>query len=70
METLKLSPWHLEALDAMLTDWICFREEIVPFDAATRYPGGGRELLACPTAPRHYPKIGSIYRRYFFKRDL
>ena len=59
-DTLKLSPWHLKALEAMPIDWISPPETNRPFDSATRYPVGSKERLACSATLEHYLKIGSV----------
>ena len=46
-DTLKLSPWHIKALEAMPIDWISPPETNRPFDSAIRYPVGSKERLAC-----------------------
>ena len=37
-DTLKLSTWHLKALEAMPIDWISPPETNLSFNSATRYP--------------------------------
>ena len=59
-DTLKLSPWHLKALEAMPIDWISPPETNCPFNSATRYPVGSKERLACSATLEHYLKIGSV----------
>ena len=59
-DTLKLSPWHLKALEVMPIDWISPLETNLPFDSATRYPVGSEERLACSATLEHYLKIGSV----------
>ena len=59
-DTLKQSPWHLKALEAMPIDWISPPETNLPFDSATRYPVGSKERLACSATLEHYLKIGSV----------
>ena len=59
-DTLKLSPWHLKALEAMPIDWISPLETNRPFDSATRYPVSSKERLACSATLEHYLKIGSV----------
>ena len=59
-DTLKLSPWHIKALEAMPIDWISPPETNRPFDSATRYPVGSKERLACSATLEHYIKIGSV----------
>jgi len=59
-DTLKLSPWHIKALEAMPIDWISPPETNRPFDSAIRYPVGSKERLACSATLEHYLKIGSV----------
>jgi hypothetical protein len=59
-KNLKLSPWHLKALEAMPLDWISLPECNLPFDSASRYPVLSKERLACSATLEHYIKIGSF----------
>ena len=59
-EKLKLSAWHIKALQAMPIEWISPPETNLPFDSATRYPVGSKERLACSATLEHYIKIGSV----------
>ena len=59
-EKLKLSAWHVKALQAMPIDWISPPETNLLFDSATRYPVGSKERLACSATLEHYIKIGSV----------
>ena len=59
-DTLKLSPWHLKALEAMPIDWISPPETNLPFDSASTYPVLSKEQLACSATLEHYIKIGSV----------
>ena len=59
-ETLKLSAWHLKALEAMPIDWTSPPKCNLPFNSATRYRVGSRERLACSATLEHYIKIGSV----------
>ena len=59
-EKLKLSTWHVKALQAMPIEWISPLEANLPFDSAARYPVGSKERLACSATLEHYIKIGSI----------
>ena len=59
-DTLKLSSWHIKALEAMPIDWISPPETNRPFDSAIRYPVGAKERPACSAALGHYLKIGDL----------
>ena len=59
-EKLKLSAWHIKALQAMPIEWISLPENNSPFDSATRYPVDSKERLACSKTLEHYIKIGSV----------
>ena len=59
-ETLKLSAWHLKALEAMPIDWISPLETNLPFGSATRYPVSSEERLVCSTTLEYYMKSCSV----------
>ena len=59
-EKLKLSAWHIKALQAMPIEWISLPKTNLPFNSATRYPVGSKEQLACSATLEHYIKIGSV----------
>ena len=59
-EKLKLSAWHIKALQAMPIEWISLPENNSLFDSATRYPVDSKERLACSKTLEHYIKIGSV----------
>ena len=59
-EKLKLSAWHIKALQAMPIEWMSLPETNLPFDSATRYPVDSKERLACSKTLEHYIKIGSV----------
>ena len=59
-KNLKLSPWHLKALEAMPLDWISLPECNLPFDSTSRYLVLSKERLACSATLEHYIKIGSV----------
>ena len=59
-DTLKLSPWHIKALEAMPIDSIAPPETNRPFASAITYPVGSKKRLACSATLEHYLKIGSV----------
>ena len=62
-ETLKLSAWHLKALQTMPIDWTPSPLPLkcsLPFDSTTRYSVGSKERLEYSTTLEHYLKIRSV----------
>ena len=59
-KTLRLSPWHLQALEGVPIDWEQAPPENTPFDSALRFPPGSKERLACTKTLQHYLTIGSV----------
>ena len=58
-KTLRLSPWHLQALEGVPIDWERAPPENKSFDSALRYPPGSKERVACTKTLQHYIAIGS-----------
>ena len=59
-EKLKLSAWHIKAMQAMPIEWIYPPETNLPFDSAARNPAGSKERVACSATLEQYIKIGSV----------
>ena len=59
-KTLRLSPWHLQALEGVPIDWEQAPPENQPFDSALRYPPGSKERVSCTKTLQHYLAIGSV----------
>ena len=59
-KTLRLSPWHLQALEGVPIDWDRAPPENQPFDSALRYPPGSKERVSCTKTLQHYLAIGSV----------
>ena len=57
---LKLSPWHLAALEGMPLEWDSTPEFNLPFDSAARYRPDSKERQACSKTLAHYLEIGSV----------
>ena len=59
-KTLRLSPWHLQALEGVPIDWEQAPPDNKPFDSALRFLPGSKELVACTKTLQHYLAIGSV----------
>ena len=57
---LKLSPWHLTALEGMPLEWDSIPSHNLPFDSAARYRPDSKERQACSKTLAHYLEIGSV----------
>ena len=60
IKTLRLSPWHLQALDGVPIDWEQPLPDNKPFDLAWRFKPDSKERVACSTILQHYLDIGSV----------
>ena len=60
IKTLRLTPWHIQALDGVPIDWEQAPPENKPFDSALRYKPGSKERLACSKTLQHYLDIQSV----------
>ena len=60
MKTLRLSPWHLQALDGVPIDWDQPVPDNKPFDSALRFKPRSKERVACSKTLQHYLDIGSV----------
>ena len=59
-KTLRLSSWHLQALEGVPIDWEQAPPKNTPFDSALRFPPGSKERVACTKTLQHYLAIGSV----------
>ena len=59
-KTLRLSQWHLQALDGVPIEWEQAPPVNKPFDSALRYLPGSKERVSCTKTLQHYLEIQSV----------